>query len=486
MRFKKIIWQFKALLLILIILLGYLSAHAKNEKIPITSTELDVAQSEEIAIRINDKAIINNNFYGFGAETLPWLWTQENKEVGINKGDIELNLQRIVDLQLPITRIFLPWETWNPSIDYKTFEWESDEMKSLYKMLDVYQKTGTKVILVTVDWLKDPPWRNTEASSQAVVSLLEYLINDKGYNCIEFWTLTNEPELTYGWLKKLPFENYVKIHQLVKKGIEESGILVKIVASDDVESEEWFKSSVQSLSGIADIFSSHAYFYPQNIHIIPDFFRERSEFIKASSSTNKIAPFFLCEFGFRGDDFGACINSLIDDYAYGLYVANLCIEVLNSGVDAASLWCLHEIRLIDEINPEGGKMMRIGLWGYKDKDWRPYPIFYLYRLFTRYIKSQSSVLEVDVLPSDTLKAACVEYNGNRSLFIVNMSSKKHNFSIEGLTSKTEFKKYVYSSELNFANLQENLLEAERKIKIYEKFRDEILPLSVVLYTSEEE
>ena len=445
--------------------------------------ELGAAQSEEITIMINDEAIINNNFYGFGVETLPWLWTQENKEADINKEDIKLNLQRIIDMQLPITRIFVPWETWNPSADYKTFTWESDEMKSLYKMLDVYQKTGTKVILVTVDWLKDSPWNDAEASSQAVLGLLEYLIKEKGYNCIEFWTLTNEPELTYGWLKKLSFENYVQIHRLVKKGIKENELSVNIIASDDVESEEWFKKSVQSIYGIADIFSSHAYFYPQEIHIIPDFFRERSDFIKTSSSTGKASPFFLCEFGFRGSDFDARTNSLIDDYEYGLHVANLCIEVLNSGVDAASLWCLHEICLIDEINPEGGKMMRIGLWGYKDKGWRLYPIFYLYRLFTRYIKPQSRVLTVTIAPSNALKAACVDYKDSRSLFIVNTSNKKQNFSIEGLDSEAGFKKYLYSNKSNFATIQEDSLEVHSEIRINGHFRDKILPMSVILYTN---
>jgi len=49
--------------------------------------------------------------------------------------------------------------------------------------------------------------------------------------------------------------------------------------------------------------------------------------------------------------------------------------VLNNGVSAASIWCLHQIQFIDEIKDEGGKMMRVGLWGYKDKDWKPFPVF---------------------------------------------------------------------------------------------------------------
>lgn len=117
------------------------------------------SQSQEkiINIRVDTEVVINENFYGFGAETLPWLCTKENKAVGVTEEDIKLNLERIRSMHLPFTRIFVPWETWNPSIDYKTFTWESDEMKSLYRMLDLYQGMGTEVIVVTVDWLKNPP-----------------------------------------------------------------------------------------------------------------------------------------------------------------------------------------------------------------------------------------------------------------------------------------------------------------------------------------
>jgi hypothetical protein len=92
--------------------------------------------------------------------------------IGVNEQDIRLNFERIEEMQLPITRIFVPWETWNPSIDYKTFSWDSDEMQSLYRILDLYQRMQTKVILVTVDWFKQSPWEDSELSAKAVLNLL--------------------------------------------------------------------------------------------------------------------------------------------------------------------------------------------------------------------------------------------------------------------------------------------------------------------------
>lgn len=439
---------------------------------------------ETVSIIVNPDIVINDYFYGFGAETLPWLWTKENKEAGVNEEDIKLNLSRIKEMRLAITRIFVPWETWNPSADYKTFTWESDEMQSLCKILDLYQETGTRVILVTVDWMKDSPWKDAKASVKAVLRLLEYLVRERGYSCIQFWTLTNEPELTYRWLSKMPFENYIQIHRLVKEGLIERRLPVKIIVSDDVESRDWFEKSVQSLYEVGDVFSSHLYLYPQQMHFVDSFFKERINSIK-KLSINKRTPFFLCEFGFRGQDFGVRTNSLMEDYEYGLYVAGLCIEALNSGVDAASLWCLHRIRLIDEIIPEGGKMMHIGLWAYKDGDWRPYPVFYLYRLFTRYIRHNSKVLGVSVYNSYALKAASIGYKGHYSLFIVNPTDKEQHFFIKGINQRRNFRKYLYRKP-EFPEGQDNTFVTEEQIWFDDYLEDTMPAMSVILYTDLQE
>lgn len=475
---KRIIYFFKILILILIfpVLFQSLRVLAENNILPGPSIESNPRQSEEIIIRIYDDTIINDNFYGFGVETLPWLWIKENKEAGVNEDDIRLNLERIKDMHLQITRIFVPWETWNPSVDYNTFTWESDEMRSLYKILELYQEMGTEVILVTVDWLKDSPWKDVKASAQAVLSLLEYLIKDKGYSCIRFWTLTNEPELTYQWMKKLPFENYVQIHRLVKKGLKGKGLLVKIIASDDVESQDWFEKSVQSLYGIADIFSSHAYFYPEEIHLIPDYFRERLSIIKRASLAKRDIPFFLCEFGFRGSDFGSHTNSFMRDYRYGLLTSELAIEVFNQGVDGASLWCLQEIYLLD------GRMMQIGLWGYKDEDWSPRPIFYAYTLFTKYIKRGAKILKTKSSYSSVVKAACASWQDKFSLFVLNNSSLPQVIHVQGLKSPEIMRRYVYSMD-TVPTPKQKTIEFDKIIEITDFFKDEIPSDSLVLYTN---
>ncbi|MBU1147424.1 MAG: hypothetical protein KKD11_03650, partial [Candidatus Omnitrophica bacterium] len=150
---------------------------------------------------------------------------------------------------------------------------------------------------------------------------------------------------------------------------------------------------------------------------------------------------------------------------------------LNRGVSAASIWCLHQIRLIDEIDQEGGKMMRIGLWAYKDKDWYPFPIFYLYNLLTRFIRPDSRVLETRVTLPDELKCACVSYDGRYTVLIVNLTDTIKEFLIKGIDPGSKMKKFIYSeSQYVFEPVETALTKPEKYLK------DKILPRSVILFT----
>jgi hypothetical protein len=142
---------------------------------------------------------------------------------------------------------------------------------------------------------------------------------------------------------------------------------------------------------------------------------------------------------------------------------------------------MYQIRLINEIKPEGGKMMRIGMWGYKDKGWKLYPVYHLYRLFTRYIMPGSSVLEVKVSPQETLKGACIRYGNNYSLFIVNLTDKEHVFRADGMSPAADLKKHVYS--MGGLPMGENMLSCIT-IRVGQDgyLRGKIPPKSVILYT----
>ncbi len=90
------------------------------------------------------------------------------------------------------------------------FTWDSEEMKTLYRILDYCQSAGVDVFLTQmwqdVDWnaypgvsrLQSAP-RSVEDFADGLGTLCEQLIKNKRYTCIRWLCLANEPGVDVGW-----------------------------------------------------------------------------------------------------------------------------------------------------------------------------------------------------------------------------------------------------------------------------------------------
>jgi hypothetical protein len=84
------------------------------------------------------------------------------------------------------------------------FDWENDEMQALYQILDWCEANGADVFLQQmwghVEWnalpgvhpLLSAP-KNLDDFASGIATLIEYLTNTKGYTCIKYFCMTNEP-----------------------------------------------------------------------------------------------------------------------------------------------------------------------------------------------------------------------------------------------------------------------------------------------------
>ena len=86
----------------------------------------------------------------------------------------------------------------------RRFDWDNEEMQALYNILDWCQQKGADVLLQQmwryVDWNAIPevhPLVSAPKSAEDFVysigTLMEHLINTKGYSCIRYFGMTNEP-----------------------------------------------------------------------------------------------------------------------------------------------------------------------------------------------------------------------------------------------------------------------------------------------------
>ncbi len=116
-------------------------------------------------------------------------------------------------LGLKFIRAEIDWKCWLPQRGEPI--WDSPEMRILDRILDWAQNHGSDVMLQCmwpdVDWLAFPEYRddlalrqvsapsNLPAFAQSWVLLLQKLIHQRGYTCIKWINIVNEPNY-YWWL----------------------------------------------------------------------------------------------------------------------------------------------------------------------------------------------------------------------------------------------------------------------------------------------
>jgi hypothetical protein len=360
-----------------------------------------------------------DGFLGFGAEDDGWFYNRMNADHGVDEKDIALREARIEWMDPDFVRMFFWPRDWCPSDDWETFTFDSPNMQSHYRTLDLYQRIGATVDVTGVEWGMKDPYSDPAKFAHALGELMGYLIRSKGYTCIRYWTLSNEPNGAFhdfGY----SFDHFVRIHTAVKEEFSRRGLAVKIVGSDDAQSVEWYRECVSSPAyyDAVDVFSSHRYFLFPETAVIPSFFRDRLEPLALRTPRK---PFILGEFGFHDAQSGVVVNPLMKTYPYAVWAADLAIEGLNQGVSAFSIWCLHEVYY------PGGAFMTYALWDYKDNDWKPRPVYYAWSNFSRLTEAGDKVVRVD--SSDPRRVRGAQVGG--TLFWVNLSGEPAEVVIQG-------------------------------------------------------
>lgn len=145
-----------------------------------------------VTLTVTNK-VVCHSLIGFGAEDDGWFYAPENLERGITDKDIALREARITWMDPDWVRMFFWYKDWCPSGDWQTFTFDSPNMRSHYRTLDLYQRIGAEVNVTGVEWGVPDPYGQPERVAQAIGALLEHLIAVRGYTCVRYWTLTNEP-----------------------------------------------------------------------------------------------------------------------------------------------------------------------------------------------------------------------------------------------------------------------------------------------------
>ena len=397
---------------------------------------------------------------GLGVELDPHFLSQNvTRRDGAKASDWdEIVVPRIRKMGIQRFRVMLLPHWWEPVNDngdpdvaaLDRFTFESAEMQSLYKVLDVAQEMGADVTLVLwgcptycdlldpayagvkrhflcssegTNWVVEPA--SNEEFAESFSTVAKHLIERRGYTCIKELTPFNEPDGNI-----IPLERYIPLAKVLDRRLRTDGIRDKVHLnlSDNTDTRRFFlEGCARDLAQEADLFNSHTYIFGYDTPNSTVLAWEEAN-VAAAAKAGK--NHFVGEFG-SNQCVGATRQTDIDLYERGVLMARLVVNFLNAGAVGTSYWSL-----IDQYygrNEPYAAMQQLGMWRYMriayrqdpdpnvydrlTSDYQPRPQYYAYSLLTRFVRKGSEVYPLD-LGNEFAAGAAIRTADDRWTYVI--------------------------------------------------------------------
>lgn len=344
-------------------------------------------------------------------------------------------------LGLNFIRVEITQNTYEP--EKNKFEWESDEMKALYHILDYCEENGADAFLQQmtgfVEWNSYPGVhplisapRNLDDFANGIANLIEHLIKTKGYTCIKYFCMTNEPPggpWGYWWDYGDEEGSINDAWKRLKEEFDARGITIPISGPDwtSMPPFEEEKLGMTRYFGAIDI---HSY----------DGVNEEGEanlkhWADWAHSQNK--PFFLTEYGNMNLGWGT------DDpnqksFEAALSNANDVIRAFRAGTDGVNRWSFTNRGDLD------GQWQLIKTF---DRETKTYlkniepenEAYHGFGIISRFLSKESSIIVCSNNQPDSvlMSLAMLSPSGEISVFVLNKSEQEQfvEFNFENLPDK---------------------------------------------------
>lgn len=454
-----------------------------------------------------------------GVELDPHFFSQNlTRNDGAKPSDWQIVVDRVKKLEIHKFRVMVLPQWYEPVndnddpfvADIDRFTFNSPEMESLYKVLDLAQVNDMDVCIVV--WgcptgvsLLDPAYSDVKRcfmadSSKSVwitepvdydewaenyVALIRHLTATKGYSCVNEITPMNEPD--GGPL--LTSEEYIEMAKVLDARFKKEGLrkMVRFNLSDNTDTRTFYlKDCADNLQEVADLFNSHTYIFGYDTpnHVIFDW--EKNNVVIAASAGKK---HLVGEFGSN-----QCVGSTrqrdIDRYERGVLMTRLMLNFFNAGASGVSYWSLIDQYYGRDADYE--QMQQLGLWKYIREayrtdstyeriktDYEVRPQYHSYGLFTRFIKPGAEIYPLDLGEDFAIGTAFKNSDGKWSYMLSNGTDKPIFVSVSNETVKGRFEIYRYEEES--LPQGDQLITAGETAKVKDKrLKLKLRPHSVVL------
>ena len=337
-------------------------------------------------------------------------------------------------LGLDFIRVELSQRMYEP--ERRKFDWNNEEMQALYKILDWCQQNKADVFLQQmwgyVEWNAYPGVhplisapKNLDDFSDGIATLIEYLTKTKGYTCIKYFCMTNEPPggpWGYWWEYGDAKGSINDAWKRLKEEFDHRKINIPI-SGPDWTSMPPFDEKKLVFAPYLGSFDIHSY----------DGVTSKGEanlkrWAEWAHSQNK--PFFMTEYGnmklgFGGDNagqksFDAALSNVSD-----------VIRGLQAGVDGFNRWSFTNRGDLD------GQWQLIQTFDSQSKKYfsevKPEKeAYYGFGIISRFLSKYSSTVSCILNQPDSMvmSSALRSLKGELSIFIVNLKNETVTVNLE--------------------------------------------------------
>lgn len=420
---------------------------------------------------------------GLGVELDPHFLSQNvTRNDGATPDDWKNIVERRVEMMnIQRFRVMLQPHWWEPVndnsdpqvADESKFTFDSPEMKSVYAVLDLAERTGAGVTLVVwgcpaycsyieegvpsqgqrhflcnkngTNWVTAP--EDNEEFAENFSAVVKHLIEVKGYKCVKEITPFNEPDGNV-----CEPDQYIEIVKALDRRFRKDGIRKKVRfnISDNTDCRRFFlKECADNLADYADIFNSHTYMcgYECPNSYAYGWEKDNIDVVRKTGKNH-----FIGEFG-SNLCVGASRQKDINWYKRGVLITRNCLNFLNAGAVGASYWSL-----IDQYynkNASYEEMQQLGLWRYKKsvyqgadaegckEDYQPRPNYYAYSLLTRFVRKGDEVYPLDLQNEYAIGSAFLSEDGGWTYVFANGSEDDLEFNLFNANDKNQGEYDIY-------------------------------------------
>ena len=479
-----------------------------SSSLPIKASGTGAATDGVVTVTLDNHTVINDYYLGNGAQWDPYQLNYGNGKMSISDADWQKLYARLDFMRPQLIRMMV-----NTSSYFKNGEMIPEkDMEVLFKLLDYCRQK--KVTVVFGDWGGSVIRHRTEVNAvnlKHAAEFVDYLVNKKGFDCIKYYNLINEPNGDWSatnrsyplWADAVKqfYDNFkeLKINNKIN-------IMGPDIAIWSKEENWWIDSCRYQLGNIVNLYDIHT--YPSKITVNSG---KYSQIIQAYiDKVPKDKKAIMGEIGLKfvekadsvyneeniarakSKKYASTQDSqmFVYDYIYGTDMADALSQAVNAGYSGSVAWMLDDAMYSKEA-PD--KLKVWGFWnilgdeyfGAEEEIVRPW--YYAWSLLTKYMPAGSKIYKTEAPGDYGVKSIFSGKDGKYMIALINVSKQPKDVILTSAAIQNikDCKQFIYSDGTLKKEGDHTLLPNAAHLTLDLKKGTSLIlpPESLVVYTS---